>query len=329
MKGTEWRSVRKIRRVGEIIELMKMVQPGEKITLTKLRENLIRSRMRTSQTYLGLTRRRLKHFATFERADSFLRLAEDRIAFAKKIGIWTGDSTSLTLSSKGINLRDTLEKANMKPQLLQLLLESPYMAYKGFLDRLARLGGIFQIPERYSLRSTKEFRMYLMKNGFLTDGASFHVVKDLFYDFELLNWRAFPDRTEKIFLTRSIYAYEKIDCVKDALRRMRELVPRQAPSTSEVASALVDSYLRMGFPPSEFHDIIQLRDQACDTLLISDQEFARHLRLIATNPETTERIRVGVGPLVEKLPVGYGLKLVTLPRLLEDEPITRVMVMPG
>lgn len=329
MRGTEWRSVRKIRRVAEIEELLRMSDRGGAITTELVRENLIRSRMRTSQTYLGLTRRRLKNYPTFAGTNSFLQLASDRIAFARKIGIWIGDSHSIRLTPLGVQLKSALETPDRKIKILEILLASPYSAYRGFVNHIASIGGKFEIPATLRLRTkgdSREYHHYLQNHGFLTDGASFHAIKDLFYDFGFLNWRVFKDGKERIYLTRTIYGYETMGIMKDICAKVKHTIPTQSSLPSEVANALVDAYIRMGFPLSEFHDILPLRDEATEKLLISDQEFAEHLHLIATNPEIDARVKVGVGPLVEKIPLGYGLKLVTLPRLLEDEPITRIMV---
>ena len=123
MRGTtEWRSVRKIRRVAEIEELIRMVEPGVTVTPEVVRENLIRSRMRTGQTYLGLTRRRVKSYPTFARPNSFLQLASDRIAFARKIGIWEGDSESISLTPLGKELKRVLETPGRKNRILETLL---------------------------------------------------------------------------------------------------------------------------------------------------------------------------------------------------------------
>ena len=193
------------------------------------------------------------------------------------------------------------------------------------------MGGKFDIPANLRLRTkgeAREYHQYLQNQGFLTDGASFHAIKDLFYDFGFLNWRVFGDGKERIYLTRSMYGYETIEVMKSACEKVKRLIPLQPSLPSEVANALVGAYLHMGLPPSEFHDILPMRDEATEQLMISDQEFAERLHLIATNPEIDARVKVGVGPLVQKIPLGYSLKLVTLPRLLEDEPITRIMVSP-
>lgn len=332
MKRSQRSSVRKVRTVNEIRDLFTLVPPDGMISAEKLRQALIQARVRRSSIYLGLTRRRGKGAPSYDDSRKFGCLLEDRKSFAKRLGIWKISNDGISLTKCGQSIKSELEYSPNRTNsiLLELLLESPYSAYGSFLERLAAKGGKFVIAEEFQSRKKKggDFKGFLNREGFLTDGASFHTIKDLFYDFGLSNWRKIGwNKEERIFLTRDLYEYRNIPTLTCVFSMLAQSVPNSEVGQEEFVGSIADAFQTLGLEKETFHDMILIRDEVCEKLSLSDQKFAKTLqKVIKTGSASNKGIVTGVGPLVTRIPMGYALKLATLPTIFENEPITKLMV---
>lgn len=325
MKSSEWSSVRKIRTIEELNNMFSPFFSKRAVSAEELRQELIQTRVRRSSIYLGLTRKRAKGFPSYENVSKFSKLLNDRISFAKKLGVWKTSKDEVSLTEYGINVRNQLKQTPSESDriLFNLILESPYAAYRCFLERLAALGGKFQIEEKYESRGN-EFRKFINSKGFLTDGASFHTIKDLFYDFGLLNWRKING--ERIFLTRDLHKYRDISSLGNIISMLTRKIPKADITQQVFVSTIIKAVKNLNLELEAYHDIILIRDEVCEILSISDQKFAELLKKIAEPSNPNKKVIVGVGPLVTKPPMGYSLKLAYLPTIFEGEPITKLMV---
>lgn len=331
MKRSEKSSVRKVRTIDEIKDLFTLVPSGGKIPTEKLRQALIQARVRRSGIYLGLTRKRAKGSPSYDDSHKFTSLADDRKSFARRLGIWKISNDRISLTERGESIKSELEQSPDRTNsiLLDLLLESPYVAYGSFLERLAAKGGKFIIAGMFQSRKKEgDFKGFLKREGFLTDGASFHTIKDLFYDFGLLNWRKITlDNEERIFLTRDLYEYSDIPTLAGVFSMVTQSIPHSEVGQEEFGTVLVEAFQTLGLERETYHDVILIRDAVCEKLRLSDQKFARILQKVTkTGSASNKGIVTGVGPLVTRIPMGYALKLATLPIIFENEPITKLMV---
>jgi hypothetical protein len=298
----------------------------------KLRQALLEARVRRSSIYLGLTRKRAKGSPSYTDTTKFSRLLDDRKSFARRLGIWKISNDRISLTNYGEMVKKLLERSPDMTNsiLLDLLLKSPYVAYRSFLERLAVLGGRFRIDGIYKSRKKErgDFKGFLNSAGFLTDGASFHTIKDLFYDFGLLNWRKdnLSDE-ERIFLTRDLYEYNNISSLAGVISMLTKSIPGSEVNPGEFALAIIEAFQTLCLEREAYHDVIFIRDEVCEKLLISDQQFAKLLlKLTKSGSASNKGIVTGVGPLVTKIPMGYASKLAKLPFIFEGEPITKLMV---
>ncbi len=182
--------MRKIRTVRELADLFRIVPGSKSIPLETLRQELVKARLHEAATYLGLLQRRRRSNPASEDQTVLMELAKDRVAFAHVLGIWDAHNGRISLTQKGRLLKRKLESDKLAPEvtLFQLIIESPYRSYQAFLRNMASNRGLVRIAGR-QLNREKNSRNLVHLSGFPMDVASFHTVKDLFYDFGLLNWR--------------------------------------------------------------------------------------------------------------------------------------------
>ncbi|SRR6266568_651769 len=327
----QWGSVRKVRTVDEIASLLLLSTKKGSIDFEELRKSIVKARVDQATVYLVTRRRRVKNLAElYDDPRALTTLAEDRRAFAKGVGIWIDSKGLMQLTALGSSIKAALlNKNDRNVVLLNLLFESRYKAYRLFIERLAKLGGKFIIPSVYASRKKETgAREYLASKGFFTDLPSFHTIKELFYDFQVVNWRVEPKRgSETIFLTRGIHQYHEVPLVQRLMKNIKGKVPLSEVDLTEFVSCFDLAIKALNFETDAYHDIISIRDEVCERLLISDQSFAKLLqKATSTKSRFRNRLFVGVGPLVDDLPMGYAQKLRTLPELFEGEPITKMMI---
>jgi hypothetical protein len=326
VKSEAGESVRKIRTVRELADLMRIVPSSRSIPIETLRRELVDARLHEAATYLGLLRRRRKSNPRLEDQTALLELAKDRVAFANALGIWLTRAGRISLTTKGQLLKRELEhdKPSSETALLQLILESQYKSYRKFLKNMAGNRGSVTIAGE-SLNRTKSARNFVRKSGFAMDVASFHTIKDLFYDFGILNWRIFK-RKETLYLTRDLYKYASIMLVKEAILEMKGELSRAEVSPMEYSNSIEAAFHSLGYEKDVYHEILLVRDEVCHKLRISDQSFAEMTLDFYRRMSEDSKIVLGVGPLVERPPVGYSKKLSTLPELKGEEQLTKIMV---
>jgi hypothetical protein len=184
--------------------------------------------------------------------------------------------------------------------------------------------GVVTIPSTYHAR-TQGTGEYLSTLGFQTDAASFHTIKDLFYDFSFLNWRQ-ASSAEVIFLTRDLHKYDTVKQVHETRMALKTIIPKEVVTPSEFSESLLHVYGALGYENDIYYDILQVRDEICERLRISDERFAELLTEVYDKNRQDGRIVFGVGPFVQKPPMGYSKKFNTLPRIFGEEPVTKVMV---
>jgi hypothetical protein len=330
MSKQQWGSVRKVRSVNEIVDLVQTIPSYGKIDREDLRRQLTERRRRTSGMYLSVTRKKSRYFRNFSTQDQYSELMKDRIAFAKGVGIWSVAATHISLTDYGRRLKMKLSELKEPYEhiaIFNLLFISKYKAYKKFLLRISELGGSVSIEGKFEKRAGNS-RDFLERLGFLTDPASFHTIKDLFYDFGIVNWRK-QDKTndEKIYFTRELYRYRKNSVISKVVSSVRHRIPTSRIGIHEFTCEVLEVARILGLDNSQYYDILPIRDEICDRLQISDREFARLLLKASTYGTKTGRlIAVAVGPLISRPPMGYAPKVATLPTIFEDEPITKMMI---
>jgi hypothetical protein len=320
------RSVRKIRTVQELLDLFEIVPYHGSVPFEKLREELIESRVREATTYLGLLRRKLRSYPSHDNPELFLQLAKDRVSFAQIVGIWTKSDNEISLTDYGRQLKRQLKHHDVQKRkvlLLELLLSSSYVGYANFIEILAKYSGSIMIPRKFQSRGVN-FTEFLSSLGFVVEAASFHTIKDFYYDFGFLNWIK-TNGDEKIFFTRDLHKYTSVKIMKDVSVKLSDKIPDESVGVDNFRSALVDAFRNLNYEKDGYYDIIRVRDEICQGLRLSDTKFAE-LVLQLYRKKRDDLVSFSVGPLVEHPQMGYSKKLSTLPRLYDEDPITKIMV---
>jgi hypothetical protein len=94
-----------------------------------------------------------------------------------------------------------------------------------------------------------------------------------------------------------------------------------------LSTQIAEAWHHLGFESGAYYDIVAIRDDVCQSLQLSDQDFGLLLLKVAHDADRQiHPIDVGVGPLVSPVPMGYATKLATLPAFFEGEPITKILV---
>lgn len=326
MKPKLGRSVRKIRTVRELSDLLRIVPKSKPISIEILRQELVKARLHEVATYLGLLRRRRRSYPTFEDESSLLELAKDRIAFANTVGIWQARGGRISLTPKGQLLKRELDSGDspVDVKLLQMVIESPYQSYQGFLENMARHGGLVRVAGK-NLNRRKGARNLVHSSGFAMDVASFHTIKDLYYDFGFLNWRIFG-RKETLYITRDLHKFTRIPFVKEIVQDLGDRLPEGEVSLSDFAKSIEHAFNALGLEKDVYQELLVVRDEVCQELRMSDQRFAKMVMELYGRATEESRIVLGVGALVEKPPIGYSKKLSSLPEIQGEEQLTKIMV---
>lgn len=332
MKGSsEWGSVRKIRSLAQIMALLEAIDTaGEADQEETIRKSLV-------EQHIILERARLRGAQSSFRSLEIIRrslhaLAEDNLSFLARSGFVRMEKEYVALlpeSRRLLRLWNKGSREQIRKEVLERILVSPYRTYMEFLLNLQRIGAVFELPTGGDKRTkTSGLRHVLQSAGFKTDIASFYTTRDLFYDFRLVNHVTNEKkRLETLFLTCKI--------TRRAGRGFKKRVrahgyhiyydPMLAPS--KFCNELVEGYKTMSRVWSKWVSLIQLRDAVTIRLGISDDCFDANLtRALIRGGCNSFKVDGSAGYRLRKRTYGAIVKSMKMPLTSGGRPIQYVTI---
>jgi hypothetical protein len=259
----------------------------------------------------------------------FLTKAEQVIRVLRRIGLIVEDSRKFALTDIGKEVIDRHAKGDLKADAIfvECLLNSKFQTYWLFLRRLH--AHPISLPRDQWAR-IHPLRDYLRKEGFPMDVWSFFIIRDLFYEFGLLNY-AVEDDVEKTFPMFALTAAGS-DLETFALHsRTPEGSLHYWPIVSppRFLEMLADVYLSLTEGKwNRIIEILPLREKFSIKYSVPEVEF-NELFLTTTRRMVGEfRVIPSVGYVRSRLR-GSLTKAVNLPSNSQGLPLTLVRIEPG
>lgn len=330
LANEKWGSVRKVRFKSEIRSLTDYAcsHDGLNIDCVEIKKGIEEDRAQRETIRMQITqsgpRRALQQLGN-EYSKAYSPLMQDRIAFAKGVGIFSIKNKRIECSEKTRRVCDYMKKEPEKVEkaLLQLILDSKYKAYIYFLANLSKLGGEMSIPFAFRNRTVSSgIKAFLYGKGFATDIPSFFTIRDLFYDFGLVNWRISPEKSvEEIFMTSEIAGKEmnKSDLYLEEVRLQKcNLFINKVPTDRTFINTLGENYLQLSRGNyASIVDLLELRDMVCQVLKISDTQFNQKLLDMYHNQQTAFEIELSQGRISPRRYSGLLIKAVNTIKIEE------------
>ncbi|MCK4477387.1 hypothetical protein KAU88_02525 [Candidatus Bathyarchaeota archaeon] len=329
--------MRKVRSKSQIVKLVQysVTHSGKIFSSQNIRTLIEKDRVKRESMRLLITqmgpRRALRQLGDTKRR-SYASMARDTVAFAKGVGIFKVVNGKIQCPERIRNINSLIESdyPSAIDSLIELILASRYKAYFLFISHLQEIGGHFHIPRRFKGRTgISGIKDYLMENEFQTDVASFYTIRDLLYDFSLLNWRMQKDR-EHLCLTCE-FVPEKAESSGNYCRNLKlrngSILYERKISTNSFEDSLVRAYkLLTRNSWGNVVNILELRDIVAEELGISDTQFNNELLALAKgSPEVI--VELSRGTLFLGRSSGVLIKGLNLPQINAEMYVTYVRLL--
>lgn len=331
----KWGSVRKIRFKNQIFAFFQYAsnKDGRPYSLDDICNLIAEARMEREKVRMKITQEVTKAIDRIQsgKGNLYRALASDNVSFARKVGIFDIVNGKVRCNERAKNIASVIKTDPEKAQdeILKLLLNSVYVAYIGFIEELQRRGGSFIIPGGYCSRTrASNLSEYLKTSGFKTDVASFYTIRDLLYDFEIINWTINQqDGSEHIFLTSYLTdsAMEKNFKRIVSLNSLLLLYSRNV-NLDQFEECVMKEYLSCTRGSwGRIVNLIDFRDRVSEKLRISDQDFNK-LILAFSRSESGIIISFSQGVIPSSGKRGYLIKATNLPVLDHERRATYLRV---
>src|SRR5208337_1165606 len=323
--GSAWGSVRKIRTLAQIMALLEASASPKSNYAENLRASLVKqhialesARMRGAQVGRSFDTIRMSLHA----------LTADNLSFLKKLRLVYVKENKLVLSpaSKRLLVQWRRGKADIiRRRVLIRILSSDYKAYLRFLLNLERIGGSFTLIARGEKRTGESpLRELLQDAGFKTDVASFFTLRDLFYDFRLVNFVTDKEgKFETLFLTCRIEARD----ARQTGFRHQVLVGRyrigldKRISSQSFCSMLIEGYKTLTPAWARWVSLLDLREAVTIRLRMADDDFDDALlKVLKGHPCSGFRVDGSIGYGVSNRKYGEILKAKKMPLMPGNRP---------
>lgn len=308
-KNDKWKGVRPVRFRKEVFELVKMLAL-KPTSMEEIRSFLIKMRSEREALRIKplLLQRSTKN--KLRKRPVFLTKAEQVVRVLKRISLIKQNNELIVLTERGIELARQLVVDELVGQtlFLQILLNSPYTTYWKFLNKLVEKS--ITIPSDKSKRSKEVLSNFLTSIGFPLDSWSFYILRDFFYDFDLVNYLVTAE-TEEVFPLynlgpKSQGFSQKVMTPNSELWYWRNIKPM------EFASKLSKVYLKLAGSWNRIIDLVKLREIFSREYLVSERQFNMLLKEAMSTP-LPFNIIPSVGNIRPKGRAGYLTKVITLP----------------
>lgn len=253
----------------------------------------------------------------------FLTKAEQFVRVFMRIGLarQSGDMIQATPTASKIAKMIEQDELSAQSSFLETLLNSPYTTYVNFLNALSVHK--LSIPSSFTERD-KALSGFLRSEGFPMDSWSFFIIRDLFYDFDLVNY-AIDQEFERLF---PLFKIDGSDGTfsQSLLAGSNRLNYWRAMSVSSFVSCLVKNYMTLAEGWNRIVDLVRLRERVSEDGKISERQFNILLMKSIENPSEGYQIIPSVGRLRPKIRSGYLTKALTLPKHSNGQPYTLIRI---
>jgi hypothetical protein len=320
----KWKGVRPIRYREEIFDVLSMLVERKSCTIDDLRLLLAESREKKEKRRLIGIQIRHTIETDIRKKEKFLTKTEQFIRVLKNLSLIEKQANIITPTKDADKIINLLKRDKLKTEslFLELLFSSTFSSYLLFIEKLIKTPVI--IPKEYSIRN-KEQTIFLHSRGFYLDSWSFFVIRDLFYDFGLLNFFS-DDNSQKIFAvctfnSNQIKYEQKIKTPKGILYN------RPSMSLTNFVEKLVKSYLvltnnRWG----SLVNTTELRERFSEMFSISENQFNDYIPKTFSKKISSIMVIPNVGAVHPSDKKSNLIKILNLPRNKAGIPFTLIRI---
>jgi hypothetical protein len=312
--GSAWKSVRPVRFRSEIFGTLDYIKTVEKVSLQQLAKHTLQLRIKTEEKRLeALGRQRSLRTRTKDpRRQPYLTESQQLVRVLRSTGFINVQDGLLFCTERAQTLleKEKQDEIGADVFFLERLINSRFQTYWLYLKQLYSQMKV-TIPRRLSKRDTN-LKAYLELQGFPLSVWSFYIIRDLFYDFGLLNYEI-EEQGEKIFPVYSLdvremgkYAYH-IKGLEGNVNFWKKV------DMTEFEDITVRSYLELVGGWDRIADLISLREKVSETLKISERQFNIMLQKFARQPEGSVSAHPSIGTISSEKRKGYMTKVLSLP----------------
>ncbi len=322
-----WLGVRPVRFREEIYALIQLVANNEvavtieemRVCTLKIRQKREDRRLRALQKSLTLENTKRKRKILLTKVEQMIRILRATDLILKQ-----GDTYLSTKKAQEFCTLLKQDQIGADAYFLELLLNSRYRTYWVFLKELFNQEAI-QIPSYITKRGT-EFRDFINSKGFLVDAWSFFIMRDLFYDFSLLNY-TINENGETIFPLYNIKETPiKSEKFKQMLKGPDGYLEFWFDGSQNFIKNLVNVYLvETGNKWNRMVDLIRIREKYSIEYRIPEREFD-WLLLDATKQKSPYAIVLSVGRTEVFLRTTYITKALSLPYNESGLPLSLIRI---
>lgn len=324
--NVDWKSVRPVRFRSQIFGAVDYVLAKEKVTVSELAQYALKLRNQREEKRLQ-TLGRTKSIGPRTkdpRRQPYLTKTQQLVRVLRSTGfiILKDDIVS------GTELAEKLLDKRRKDEIcadsffLQRLLSSRFVTYWLYLKQLFESREVI-IPREFSKRDAN-LRNYLRTQKFPVSVWSFYIMRDLFYDFALLNY-IIEEREERIFPLYSLNRTERDNYIAKIKSPDGYIYYWKKVAISEFEDSLIQAYLEIEGAWDRMAGMIELRERVSEMLHISERQFNLLLKKVLTD-STEAGIYASVGELTSEKRRGYMTKVVSLPVSNRGYPLTLIRI---
>lgn len=321
-----WKSVRPVRFRSQIFGALECIKMEGKVSMSELAKHSLSLRNSMEEKRLqALGRRKSIGPGTKDlHRQPYLTETEQLIRVLRSTGFVRVDKTLIsgTELAQELLAKKSRDELDADAFFLERLFDSRFLTYWLFLKQLF-ISGKAVIPKAFSKRD-RNLREYLETQGFPLSVWTFYIIRDLFYDFGLLNY-VIENFEERIFPLYSLdrqdenkYAY-KIRSANGLLYYWKKVTMEQ------FEKAVAQSYLEIVGRWDKIADMVELRERVSERLEISERQFNLQLENAVRHPAKV-KMYPSVGALSSEKRKGYMTKVLSLPTSERGYPLTLIRI---
>lgn len=311
-----WVGVRPIRSRDEIYSSVELVvRKSTRISVEDFRECILSVRLQREDRRLKATQRAISLESNLRTRAVLLTKAEQLIRILRATGLLVreGKTYSSTRVCKKLHSLKQENEVSADCMFLELLLKSRYHTYWLYLKRLIDVGQVY-IPRRLPKRN-RELRNYVNSKGFLVDAWSFFIMRDLFYEFSLINF--IEDESGQIIFPLCA-RQEQIPSGKVKFKHSIRVQDGKLFFWPQLElkvfiDRLVEIYLELSDNSwNRMSDLIRLRERFSKKYRVPERLFDRLLQESFKRPSNYDII-LSFGPIEIAPGSAYAIKALSLP----------------
>ena len=325
-RNADWKSVRPVRFRSQIFGVLAYIVERDHVTIPELAGCALELRNQREDKRLQALRRKKpigprtkdphrQRYLTV--TEQLIRVLRSTNFIVVKNNIVLGTELARELIAK--NQKDELSADKL---FLERLFNSRFSSYWLYLKQLFKSRELF-IPREFSKRDSTS-REYLRTKGFPLTVWSFFILRDLFYEFSLLNYIV-EESGERIF---PLYTLDSGD--KESYN-VRVKYPEgyiyywKKIKMDEFENVLIQVYHKITSGWDRMGSLIELREKVSEELGISERQFNIFFEK-ALNEAVRIKIYPSIGALSSERRRGYMTKVISLPISSRGYPFTLVRI---